>query len=192
LDFRTSHEVNLASNYYGGIPWLEQTFRPLMVIFAPSILKIDQPHYLQMISFLTDLAPIFLIWLLESHRRANTFTSMRFHVFFGIASQLYSVSSIGTLYFFLHYIQSPLLNFAAFDQRLISVAAASTALPALALAYELPTLAMFLAPDVSVQLRVNAEWQLFPVWLSISHYLLRRFTVKDMTRHDRIYQPSTD
>jgi hypothetical protein len=60
------------SPYYGGIPWLEQSFRPLMVIFAPSILKIDQPHYLQMISFLTDPAPIFLIWLLESHRRANT------------------------------------------------------------------------------------------------------------------------
>jgi hypothetical protein len=192
LDFSPSHEANLASSYYGGIPWLEQTFRPLVVIFAPSILNISESHHLQVISFLADLAPILLIWLFESDRRANTFTSMRSPLFFGIASQLYGIGSIGPLYLFLHYVQSPLSSFAAFDQRLVNVAAASAALPALALAYGLPTLTMFFTPDSSMQLRANAVWQLFPVWLSISHFILRKFTVKDTTQHDRIYQPTTD
>lgn len=192
LDFGPGHQVNLAPSYYGGITWLEQKFSPLIVVFAPSLLNIDSAHRLQMISFLADLSPILLIWLLESHRRANAFTFMRFPIFFGIGAQLYGIGSIGPLYFFLHYIQSPLSKFTAFDQRLINVAAAYTALPALALAYRLPSLAMYFAPDLSARLHVNAMWQLFPVWLSISHYILSKFFVKDTTKYDRIYKPSTD
>ena len=123
-------DVYLAPNYFGGVSWLESRFRPLIVVFAPSMLNFDQHHRLQMISFLTDLAPVFLIWLLESHRRANAIAFARFPLIFGIASQLYGVGSIGPLYFFLHYIQSPLSKFAALDQRLVNVGAAQTALPA--------------------------------------------------------------
>lgn len=157
----------------------------VLVDFAPPITETTQS---QSLSLLTTMAPILLIGLFESHRRANALTTMRFPLLFGIAAQSLGVGSITPLYFFLHYIQSPVSGFAAFDQRLLNVAAASTALPALVLASGLPVLTLYFAPDLSV----SGLWQLFPASLSLLHYLLRKFAVRDTTNHDRIYGPFTD
>lgn len=155
-------------------------------------LDVTQAQWLPNILFTATLAPICIIWLLESNRRANTFTFARFAILFGIASVRHGLGVIAPLYLFLHYVQSPLSKFAAFDQRLINVAAARTALLALVLAYTLPSLAIYAAPDWSARLGINATWQLFPVWLAVTHCILRNFCVRDTTMYDRIHRPSTD
>ena len=154
---------------------------------------VSSPHsVLQNILFATNLGPICIIWLFESKRRANTFSSTRFAVLFGIASQRYGFGVIGPLYLFLHYIQSPLSIFAAFDQRLVNVAAARTALPALVLVYTLPLIGIYVTSDWPMRLIIDDTWQLFPVWLPIAHYILQKLCIKDTTSHDRIYEPFTD
>jgi hypothetical protein len=196
MDFGPNQTANLGPNYHGDLSSLEQTFRPLGSLFTPPITDIDPTHHLQLISLLTALCPIYIISLLESHRRANTTSFARFPLLFGPLSLRYGISSIIPMHFFLHYIQSPLSKFAAFDQRLINVAAARTALPAFILACVLPMLWMYFAPPEELSRRWNINnadiWPLFPMWVSITHYILNTFCVKDTTKEDRIHNTSAD
>jgi hypothetical protein len=75
---------------------------------------------------------------------------------FAVAFQLFGIGCIGSVYYFLHYIQSPLSQFIASDMRLINVAYARTALAAIAIAYMAPTIAMYFAPFASTRLSINA------------------------------------
>jgi len=192
LDIGAAQTIDLSVSYYGGISWLENALRPIVILFSPSLLNVDPIQRLQTMSFFADLAPLYLIWILESHRRANTFTFARFVLVFGVAFQMFGIGRVAPLFYFLHYIQSPLSQFTAFDQRLINVAATHTAVSAVIIAYLIPTVAMFSVPDFAARLHINAVWQLFPVLVSAIHYLLRRFVVTDTTPQDRIHNPSAD
>ena len=192
MTFGSNQTADQTPSYHDGVTWLEHTFRPLATVFAPSITDSDQAYHLQMLSFLAALCPLYLIWLLESHRRANTTSFARFPLIFALASLHYGIECTIPIYFFLHYIQSPLSHFAAFDQRLINVAAARTALPAFALACILLMLTTYIAPHLSEFLDINTLWQNFPISLSLTHYILKTFCVKDTTKEDRIHNTRAD
>lgn len=180
----------------GGQVWslpIKQTpFELLVAIFSPSILNTDPLQRLQAISFLIDLAPIWLIWILESFRRANAFKIITLPLIFGIAFQLYGIGVVGPVFFFLHYVQSPMAHFASLDWRLVNVAAAKTATVAIAFSFVLPTLAMYLLPNLSHRLDVNVVWQAFPFLTWIVHLGLRKTIVKDTTRHDKVHNVGAD
>jgi hypothetical protein len=172
--------------------WLDNIWRAPIVAFSPSILAIDLVQRLQVISFLVDLAPVYLIWVLEGHRRTNAMTFARFPIVFAIAFQLYGIGCVGPLYYFVHYIQSPLSQFLAADMRLINVAYARTALATFAIAYIAPTLAMYFAPSVATRISVNAIWQLFPVLVTSVHWILATYLVHDPTPFARIHNTTAD
>jgi hypothetical protein len=151
-----------------------------------------QAQWAPKVLLMVNLAPISAIWLLESNRRANTFTFARFAILFGLAAHRHGFGLIAPLYLFLHYVQSPISNFAASDQRLVNVAAARTTIPSLVMAYALPFLATYAAPFLFTQLTIDVTWQQFPIWLALMHYIIRNFFVRDTTLHDRIHQPFTD
>jgi hypothetical protein len=192
LDFGSGKTHTLLPTYYGGLTWLDNIWRFPIIAFSPSILNIDPIQRLQMISFLVDLAPLYLIWVLESHRRTNAMTFARFPVLFGIAFQLFGIGSIGPLYYFLHYIQSPLSQFLAADMRLINVGYARTALIAIAIAYLAPTIAMYFGPSASIRLSINAIWQMFPILVTLTHWAITRFLVNDPTHSARLRDPTAD
>jgi hypothetical protein len=192
LDFGTGRTFQLLPTYYGGVKWLDNVWRVPIVVFSPSILSIDPVQRLQMISFLIDLAPLYLVWNLEGHRRTNSMTFARFPLAFGIAFQLFGIGSIGPLYYVLHYIQSPLSQFIASDMRLINVGYARTALTAIAVAYLAPTIAMYFAPLASTRLSINAIWQMFPILVTSIHWILTRYLVDDPTPSARLHNTTAD
>ena len=192
LDFGAERTQKLLTSYYGGLTWLDKIWRVPIIVFSPSILNIDPVQRLQMISFLIDLAPLYLIWILEGHRRTNSMTFARFPVVFGIAFQLFGIGCIGPIYYFLHYIQSPLSQFIAADMRLVNVGYARTALAAVAIAYVAPTIAMYFAPSASTRLSINAIWQMFPILVTSAHWLLAKFLVDDPTPSARLRNPTAD
>ncbi|EXJ64468.1 hypothetical protein A1O7_00804 [Cladophialophora yegresii CBS 114405] len=175
------------------LPTQLNPFALLVTLFSPSLLDIDPLQKIQAVSFLVDLSPIWLIYILEAHRRANEFKfTFTLPLLYGVAFQLFGIGVVGPIWFFVHYVQSPVADYAAKDWRLVNVAAAKTAGVAVFLAFTIPTLAMYYLQDHNHRLAVNAIWQAFPVLSILLHYVLRKTIVKDTTRHDRIYHVEAD
>ncbi|KAJ9608714.1 hypothetical protein H2200_006485 [Cladophialophora chaetospira] len=175
------------------LPTLLNPFGLLVTVFSPAVLNIDPVQRAQAATFLTDLGPIWLIWILEAHRRTNAFKyTFTFPLIFGAAFQMFGIGVIGPIWFFLHYVQSPIADYAAKDWRLVNVAAAKTVMPALFFVFTIPTVAMYYLPSLDQRLAVNAFWQAFPLWTVLLHYILRKAAVKDTTQHDRIHNVEAD
>jgi hypothetical protein len=160
--------------------------------FSPAILGVNAVHRLQSITFLTDLAPVWLIFVLEAHRRANSLKVLTLPPIFGLAFQMYGIGVVGPIWFAIHYIQSPLSHYAAKDWRMINVGAVKTAAMSILLTLTIPTMAMFTLPDASQRLTTNALWQIFPLTSVALHYALRTWVVQDTTPHDKIYDIEAD
>jgi hypothetical protein len=188
LDFSSDRTYVLLKTYYGGLTWFDIIWRVPIIVFSPLILSSDPVQRLQMISFLIDMAPLFLIWTFEGHRRTKSMTFARFPVVFGLDFQLFGIGSIGPLYYFLHYIQLPLSQFIASDMRLINVRYARTALAAVAIAYMAPNIAMYFTPSASTSLSINAIWQQFSILVTATHWILTRSLV-DETPNARLHNP---
>lgn len=58
------------------VPFLDNLCRPLILCFLPSISGSDPQSRIQMLSFMTDIGPIYGIWLLESYRKAHSWTNL--------------------------------------------------------------------------------------------------------------------
>ncbi|OCT53945.1 hypothetical protein CLCR_10382 [Cladophialophora carrionii] len=175
------------------LPTQLSPFALLVTAFSPSTLDIDPVQKLQAVSFIVDLSPLWLIYILEAHRRANEFKiTFTLPLLYGVAFKLRGIGIVGPIWFFAHYVQSPIADYAAKDWRLVNVAAAKTAGVAVFLAFTMPTLAMYYLPNPTHRLVVNAIWQAFPVLSILLHYVLRKTIVKDTTRHDRIYHVEAD
>jgi hypothetical protein len=58
------------------VPFLDKLFRPLITCFLPSISGSDPQSRIQMLSFMTDIGPIYGIWMLESYRQAHSWTEL--------------------------------------------------------------------------------------------------------------------
>ncbi|OBT83656.1 hypothetical protein VE02_07639 [Pseudogymnoascus sp. 03VT05] len=161
--------------------------------FTPSIGGQDPASRMQMISLLGDLIPIQAIWMIEGVRRGNFFTASHLlPTIFGIFFQLKGIGYMAPIYFFLHYVQSPMENYHASDNRLTQIGAVKTIIPTILLSYVVPTIAMFAAPTLATRQWVNGLfWQPFPVYAAILQRVFGLF-VKDTTHRDRIDNPEAD
>lgn len=81
----------------------------------------------------------------------------------GVAFQLRGIGKVAPIYFLLDFIQSPLWKIVIADRATIRLSAVKSLLPALIIAYYLPTWAMFAAPSLFDRQYINAIWQIFPV-----------------------------
>ena len=72
---KLSVESGLAVTKYYGVPWLDQLLTTFVSVFTPSIGGFDAAHRAQMITFLADLAPLQVIFIIESLRRGNFMTA---------------------------------------------------------------------------------------------------------------------
>jgi hypothetical protein len=110
----------------------------------------------------------------------------------GVLYQVKGIGFIAPIYYFLHYVQSPLENYSAADNRMTVISSAKTIIPTIAISYILPTIAMFIAPQLSTRQWINGLiWQPFPIYASLVQRLLSK-TVKDTTYEDRISNPEAD
>lgn len=198
-----SIEVSKAANsgyiQFAGTGWRLPTdtypFNVLLTVFAPSLLNVDPPQRLQALTFLIDLNPMWLIWILESHRRASVAALASFislPLIYGIAFQILGIGVVGPIWFFLHYVQSSLRNAAAPDLRMIDTAASKTALVAILTGLTIPSLLMYLVPGYDQRLMVNVVWQAFPITTLSLHYVLSRLIVGNTMKHDIIWNVGAD
>lgn len=88
-------------------------------------------QWLHCFGLLCGAAVVYAIWLIESNRRANAMTLAKLPVVFVMLSLFFGPSSLGSCYFFLHYISSPVERFAAADMRLTNLVYTQTVLPLL-------------------------------------------------------------
>ena len=110
----------------------------------------------------------------------------------GVLFQLQGIGYIAPIYFFLHYVQSPLENYHASDNRLTQIGPVKTIIPTILLSYIVPTVAMFAAPTLATRQWVNGLfWQPFPIYGAILQRILPMF-VKDTTHTVRIDNPEAD
>lgn len=110
----------------------------------------------------------------------------------GFLYQLKGLGFVAPVYFFLHYVQSPLENYHAADNRLVQVGPAKTIIPTVALTYLLPTVAMMIAPGLSHRQWINGLfWQPFPIYAALVQRMLSK-TVKDTTFVDRVENVEAD
>lgn len=110
----------------------------------------------------------------------------------GVAFQAKGVGYILPVYFFLHYIQSPLENYKKPEDRLTRVNAIKTIIPTIALTFILPTYAMLNTPGLANRQWINGLfWQLFPLYGAISQQIFG-LLVKDTSEKDRISDTEAD
>jgi hypothetical protein len=111
---------------------------------------------------------------------------------FGVLYQLRGIGLVAPIYYFLHYIQSPLENYYAPDNRLTQVGPVKTIIPTIIITYILPSIAMFAAPSLATRQWINGVfWQAFPLYAALLQHVFKLF-VKDTTQVDRIENPQAD
>jgi len=184
--------VPLCRKFFG-LEGLDNFLSKYVGFFTPSIGNYDPIGRLQAIAFLGDLIPIQVIWMIEGIRRGNFGTAAHLlPTVFGVLYQIRGIGYIAPVYYFLHYVQSPLEKYVAADNRMTQMGPAKTIIPSIVLSYVLPSIIMFAAPGLATRQWVNGIfWQPFPVYASILQRVLSKF-VDDTTMSDRISKPEAD
>jgi hypothetical protein len=110
----------------------------------------------------------------------------------GLLFQIKGLGFIAPIWFFLHYVQSPLVNYHAADNRLTQIGPVKTIIPTIVLSFILPSIAMCFVPGIENRQWINGLfWQAFPLYASLYQRVLGLF-VKDTTEVDRISNPEAD
>jgi len=112
-----------------------------------------------------------------------------------VIAQIYQIRGIGFLapiYYYLHYVQTPLERYAAADQRMVKIGKAKIIILTVFVSYVIPTVAMFVAPELATRQWINGLFfQPFPLWAALTQFILSQF-VQDTTETAKLSKPETD
>ncbi|PYH44830.1 FAD-dependent oxidoreductase [Aspergillus saccharolyticus JOP 1030-1] len=158
--------INLTEPIYH-VQFLDNLLGPMALCFLPSISGSDPQSRLQMLSFMTDLSPVYGIWLLESLRNSESWYKVLLPITAGIASQFCGIGMIAPLYFAVEYIATPLSRILPGHNRIIDPSTTGALLVSLLGSYNLITYANFIPRAIETRHWYNAIWQLFPVTLPL-------------------------
>ncbi|KAK5992875.1 hypothetical protein PT974_06297 [Cladobotryum mycophilum] len=152
FEMQNGTTVPLITNYYG-IPAVDAIFSQASIFFS-YFLTYDVPvTYWQSLIFLTDLAPIVLV------------TSL--------LGQILGMGNLSPAYHYFLYIFSPVEKLAANNGSFIDEAGVASVLAVIPL-YLIPHFLSFFHPNLGARLWWNWLWQLFPLWCSLTLFVLTR------------------
>lgn len=139
--------------------------------------------WLRTLSLFVDTGLIYALWLIESNRRANSLTIMRFPLIFGILSQATGHGVVAPCFYFIHYTLGTLEKFACADRRLTDLAYTRTILPIMLLGMSAPLVLQ--AAGISIDVS-QSQWQLTwtllpPLAISITQWLLVKTGISKST-----------
>ncbi|TVY84856.1 hypothetical protein LSUE1_G001301 [Lachnellula suecica] len=181
-----------------GVKGLDDFMAIFVAFFTPILGNFDPASGKQGMAFGGDLIALQTIWLVEGIRRGNHTTVahllliMSSPTILGLLFQVKGLGFIAPIWFFFHYVQSPLENYQAADERLTQVGPAKTLIPTIVLSYLLPTIAMTSVSGLENRQWINGLfWQLFPLSAAIYQRVFG-LLVKDTTEVDRIANPEAD
>jgi hypothetical protein len=110
---------------------------------------------------------------------------------FGSLAQIFTFSTFSPLYYFFHYVFSPIESFRGLDLRLTNARFTRGVLPAMALGYYAPLLLKYFGYEGSSEMATKI-WQFFPVSVAVIQHLLARTVFPDTIEHDRIHYVKRD
>ncbi|RAL16643.1 uncharacterized protein BO97DRAFT_456365 [Aspergillus homomorphus CBS 101889] len=146
---------------------LDRLMRPLITCFLPSITGTDMRSRLQMLSFMTDLGPIYGIWLLESYRNVHSWSEILLPLAAGSILQLLGIWQVAPLYLAQEYLRTPLFTLLAGKNGRIPCDFTGSLLLATLVGYHTVTYANFFDPALQSRQWYNVLWQLFPLTTSL-------------------------
>lgn len=98
---------------------------------------------------------------------------------------------IFALYYFVHWVLTPIDSFKSTDMRLTQINYTRTILPSLLMVYYLPLIQSYLLPEMGQRQTWLQIWQWFPVTHALSQYILSKFW-KDTSTQDKVDAPKRD
>ncbi|KAK3988377.1 hypothetical protein QBC44DRAFT_101898 [Cladorrhinum sp. PSN332] len=169
-------EVNVVRKFYG-FEGFDDFVAEVNMFFVPGMYGLSPQCRRQMLTFITEGTNLLLIWTFESARRANNngFNILQFPNLFTLIGQLLGIGVLSPLWCFLQYVFSPMEKYAARDQRLTRTRWSFASLPAILVAFLLPFYGFILSPDLETRQHLLFIWQLYPVYLSVTLFILSRF-----------------
>ncbi|KAL2858950.1 hypothetical protein BJX68DRAFT_262473 [Aspergillus pseudodeflectus] len=157
-----------------GIPVLDNTMGPLLAVFTPSMTGIDPVSRLQMVSFLTDVGPLFVVGMLEEFRRRHHSSAILYPLF-AIACQILGIGKLAGAYYLSEYIWSPALTLPTAESAAMPKAAVDSLLGAMLFVFYPLLAGSYFAPTVEGRVASNALWQLFPILVVLVQRVLFAF-----------------
>lgn len=105
---------------------------------------------------------------------------------------MHGIGFVMPLYYFLHYMTTPIVNFKATDMRLTDLSYTGTVLPVHAVAYYGHYLLGYLAPEPTLRHIAIWVWHLSPLWATLGQCLLARTTMPRTGEYDRTRNVTRD
>ncbi|KAI4724917.1 FAD/NAD(P)-binding domain-containing protein [Aureobasidium sp. EXF-10728] len=110
---------------------------------------------------------------------------------FALFAQMKGAGMVAPLYYFVHWVLTPIDSFRSTDMRLTNMKYTRAILPSLLTVYYLPLLQSHLLPEASQRQTWLAIWQLFPITHSLAQFAISKFW-KDTVGQDKIHAPKRD
>lgn len=107
--------------------------------------------------------------------------------------QFYGIGVLMALYCFIHYVQAPIEGFRARDMRLTNMSYTASVLPVLLAAHYIPNYLAFSSYlDPETRHKWEWIWQIFPVVVSVSQFVLKKTIMPDTEPKDRVHNVTAD
>ncbi|KAL3450548.1 hypothetical protein BJX65DRAFT_305383 [Aspergillus insuetus] len=160
----TQVEEYIPESFYG-VPMIDEFARLGVMRFI-----VSRAHFmLQNLSLFADYGVWYAIMLVEASRRSLRLTIVQCALLWGLFN-LKGIAIFVPMYYFAHYIFSPMSAFGARDMRLTDTSYTRTILPALLLAHYAPFMLAYLSPGASIRQAAAFLWELFPIWIAGIQY----------------------
>ncbi|KAI5250280.1 FAD/NAD(P)-binding domain-containing protein [Aureobasidium subglaciale] len=134
---------------------------------------------------------VLAIWSIESVRRCNALMPVQLPGLFAFFAQLKGIGLVAPLYYFLHWVLTPIDSFKATDMRLTRLNYTRSILPSLLIVYYLPILQNYFLPENIKGQTWLQIWRFFPIWQSLAQWAISTF-LEDTIDHDKIHSPKHD
>ncbi|KXX78604.1 hypothetical protein MMYC01_204483 [Madurella mycetomatis] len=150
---------------------LDRLWRGPSVTFSPSSQGYDPVSWWQMLSFLTDLGPIYCIWFLEAARDASAWTPAYFATFWVSAAQLLGIGSVAPIYYFLWVaFGPPIADLIKPGKRAFQCWYFAFLLPLVLVFHNFEVFTAYLSPDPTTRHYWIWAWQMSPLWIGIANF----------------------
>ncbi|KAH0336412.1 FAD/NAD(P)-binding domain-containing protein, partial [Aureobasidium melanogenum] len=134
---------------------------------------------------------VLAIWSVEAVRRCNAMMPVQLPAIFAFFAQKKCLGMVAPLYYFIHWVLTPIDSFKSTDMRLTQMHYTRAILPSLIMAYYLPLIQSYLLPETSQRQTWLQLWQWFPISHSLAQSAISKI-LKDTTDSDKIHAPKRD
>ncbi|KAG9857937.1 FAD/NAD(P)-binding domain-containing protein, partial [Aureobasidium melanogenum] len=159
--------------------------------FAPPPNISDPAVGIRTASFLAYFGVVLAIWSLEAVRRCNALMPVQLSAVFSFFALRKGLGMIAPLYYFIHWVLTPIDSFKSTDMRLTQMHYTRAILPSLLMVYYLPLAQSYLLPENNQPRTWLQLWHLFPITHSLAQFVMSK-VCKDTADHDKIHAPKRD